>query len=166
MERVPVEPRVVDKARARGRRCGALKRTLAQVSAPALLPSIPWAGADGASPVLLHLDLHPFNVLVDDAKDLVVIDWANAAAGPAVLDRARTAATLTFDPAARRLGGDPCWVALVQGWSDECGWELIPGAARIWALRFLLHDLKGRHSPRELRPAAAALAALVGRPGP
>lgn len=90
-----------------------------------------------------------------------MIDWANAAAGPAVLDRARTAATLTFDPAARRLAGDSCWVALVQGWSDECDCDALPDAAWIWALRFLLHDLERRCSAIELEPASDALAALI-----
>jgi hypothetical protein len=148
-------------ARARGHACGALQVSLATVEAPALVPPLLWADAEEVPSVLLHLDLHPLNILVDTLGDLVVIDWANAAAGPAVLDRARTAAILTFDPTVRRLTDDPRCAALIQGWSDECGWDTLPDASWIWALEFLLHDLEQRWSPAELEPAREALAARL-----
>lgn len=46
-----------------------------------------WLPARGDGDRLLHLDLHPRNVLLS-AMGPVVIDWANAARGPAALDPA------------------------------------------------------------------------------
>ncbi|MBR7838513.1 aminoglycoside phosphotransferase family protein [Actinospica durhamensis] len=43
---------------------------------------------------VLHLDLHPGNVIIT-ADGPVVIDWTNAASGPAALDLAKTLVTLT-----------------------------------------------------------------------
>jgi aminoglycoside phosphotransferase (APT) family kinase protein len=43
----------------------------------------------GEGNVLLHLDLHPDNVLITD-KAAVVIDWQNSARGPAGADLAKT----------------------------------------------------------------------------
>ncbi|MDF8265992.1 phosphotransferase [Luteipulveratus flavus] len=45
------------------------------------------------SGVVVHLDLHPLNVLLAPGGP-VVIDWCNAASGPAGLDRALTALIL------------------------------------------------------------------------
>lgn len=40
---------------------------------------------------MLHLDLHPLNVLLGEEGAVTgVLDWANTAAGDPVLDRART----------------------------------------------------------------------------
>lgn len=50
------------------------------------LHSLPWPGGQS----LLHLDLHPFNVLMSP-RGPVVIDWANARPGEAGLDVAMTA---------------------------------------------------------------------------
>lgn len=50
---------------------------------------------------VLHLDLHPENVMLTD-RGAVVIDWSTAAEGPPGLDRAMSALTLariTLDPA-------------------------------------------------------------------
>jgi tRNA A-37 threonylcarbamoyl transferase component Bud32 len=47
----------------------------------------PWLPSRGDGDRLLHLDLHPKNVILA-ATGPVVIDWANAARGPAVLDPA------------------------------------------------------------------------------
>jgi aminoglycoside phosphotransferase (APT) family kinase protein len=53
------------------------------------LHALPWPGAaDGES--LLHLDFHPFNVLIGPAGP-VVIDWTNARPGPPGLDAAMSA---------------------------------------------------------------------------
>lgn len=46
-----------------------------------------WLRARGEGDRLLHLDLHPQNVLMS-SRGPVVIDWANAARGPAALDPA------------------------------------------------------------------------------
>jgi hypothetical protein len=51
----------------------------------------PWPGADG--PSVVHLDLHPENVLMT-ARGPVVIDWRNASGGEGDLDTAMTALIL------------------------------------------------------------------------
>ncbi|WP_180933809.1 phosphotransferase [Nocardioides ungokensis] len=53
------------------------------------LHALPWPAA-GQGESLLHLDLHPLNVIVA-AEGPVVIDWSNARPGPAGLDVALTA---------------------------------------------------------------------------
>jgi Ser/Thr protein kinase RdoA (MazF antagonist) len=141
-----------ERAEAAGRACAALQDRLSEVPAP------PGLRAVGPGERLLHLDLHPFNVLVDDdGEPTGVIDWANAAAGPAELDRARTWSILTLDPAALALRADPGWRALSEHWLAGLG--PISADARAWACRFMLSDLAGRHSPAELEHVSAALAA-------
>ena len=52
---------------------------------------------DGHGEAILHLDLHPANVMLGP-KGPVVIDWANAARGDAALDVALTAVVLACAP--------------------------------------------------------------------
>jgi aminoglycoside phosphotransferase (APT) family kinase protein len=138
-----------DRAAAAGRACGELHDALAEVASPPGLRTAP--GADGSERRLLHLDLHPFNVLVDDdGEPTGVIDWANAAAGDPELDRARTWSLLTLDPAVRELAGDPGWATLTEHWLAAGRMHHLSSAARIWACRFMLADVAGRHSPEEL----------------
>ncbi len=61
----------------------------------------------GAGPTLVHLDLHPLNVLISPTGP-VVIDWANAALGEAAVDVAVTwmvvaSAAIPGNPVARAL---------------------------------------------------------------
>jgi aminoglycoside phosphotransferase (APT) family kinase protein len=61
-----------------------LQRALAEVPAP------DWMLATGVAPgndSVLHLDLHPMNVMITDGGP-VIIDWSNAAGGPAGFDAA------------------------------------------------------------------------------
>lgn len=143
-------------ARRRGLACGALYRTLAGVPAP---PEVPPAPADPyAGDRLLHLDLHPFNVLVDASGAVTgVLDWANAAAGHPDLDRARTAAILVGDPAARELAGSPVAAALLVGWAEAADFAGVPAPATRWARGHLLADLAPRYGPAELAAITAAL---------
>ena len=64
-----------------------LQRRLARIEAP------PWLLADTADDAhahsVLHLDLHPMNVIMS-TQGPVVIDWTNAAGGPAGFDAALT----------------------------------------------------------------------------
>jgi len=64
-----------------------LQRRLALIEAP------PWLLADGGDAAhpqsVLHLDLHPMNVILSPDGP-VVIDWTNAAGGPAGFDGAIT----------------------------------------------------------------------------
>jgi hypothetical protein len=152
---------------AAGRACAALHDALAHVAAPAGVRDAPDAG--GSARRLLHLDLHPFNVLVDDdGEPTAVIDWANAAAGEPELDRARTWSLLTLDPAARALDQHPGWAALTEHWLDAGRLRGLSSAARMWACRFMLHDLAGRHAPAEVAHIHDAIgrADVTGRKGP
>jgi aminoglycoside phosphotransferase (APT) family kinase protein len=65
-----------------------LHDALHSIAAPAWLPR----RLDGDR--VLHLDLHPMNVMLAD-RGPVVIDWSNACAGPAVSDTALTYVLLT-----------------------------------------------------------------------
>ena len=104
---------------------------------------------------LLHLDLHPMNVLVQGRQVSAVLDWANARIGDPRADLARTASILRFAPlpagtpapvgrAARRL--------LDAGWRR--GYREVAGPIRgmapfyAWAATAMVHDLSprlGRH---------------------
>lgn len=167
LERLPGHPAAhlvqqgPDPARAAGRACGAVHAKLAAVAAPAALPAvsdehcgdIPAAGSR-----VLHLDLHPFNILVNDDGDVTgVLDWANAASGDPVLDRARSWSILTLDPNAVSLATDPCWAALTEGWAEAGELQEVPSAARAWACRFMLKDLAVRYLPHELQHVADVL---------
>lgn len=65
-----------------------LQRQLARIAAPE------WMLASTADPnraeSILHLDLHPMNVMLSKRSGPVVIDWANAAGGPAGFDAGLT----------------------------------------------------------------------------
>jgi aminoglycoside phosphotransferase (APT) family kinase protein len=56
------------------------------------LHALAWPGV-APGEALLHLDLHPLNVILR-GSDPVVIDWSNARPGPAALDVAMTAVIL------------------------------------------------------------------------
>lgn len=134
LERLPGRPaaelarRQPELARPAGRACGAVHGLLAEVPAPAGLPAASAAPPDrsGTAPArVLHLDLHPLNVLVGDGGAVTgVLDWANAAAGDTVLDRARSWTILTLDPAALLRRADPGWVALTEAGSSLVAWMM------------------------------------------
>jgi aminoglycoside phosphotransferase (APT) family kinase protein len=165
MERLPGQPAGEvatarpELAHAIGRACGALHARLAQIPAPAALRMV---GTHQLlpDPSLLHLDLHPFNVLVDDAATVTgVIDWANAAAGEPVLDRARTWSILMLDPAALARGSQPGWRTLISAWTSQAALTNLPARARAWACEFMLGDLARRYPAAELKHVVHALAA-------
>jgi len=54
--------------------------------------------AGTATDMLIHLDYHPLNVIVDRSGDASVIDWAYSAAGDVRADLALTAVTLEIAP--------------------------------------------------------------------
>ena len=79
------------------RRLARLQKQLARIAAP------PWLLASTAdherTASVLHLDLHPMNVLMSRRHGPIVIDWANAAGGPAGFDAALSYVTIAaFDP--------------------------------------------------------------------
>lgn len=73
----------------------------------ASIPATPWlmppgwsATHDDDDPVVLHLDLHPMNVLLADDGP-VVIDWTNVSGGPAGFDAASSYVVMaTYEVAA------------------------------------------------------------------
>jgi ribosomal protein S18 acetylase RimI-like enzyme len=146
-----------------GLACGALHGVLAGVAAP---PGLGHAGRDTAAAVLLHLDLHPLNVLVTDEGGVTgVLDWANTAAGDPALDRARTWTILELDPLARSLRAEPGLGSLAAGWTEAARLDQIPAWARAWACRFMLNDLGRRYEPDELAHVREALAAADAAAG-
>lgn len=156
-------------ARAIGEACGRLHTALAAVPAPNSLPRAAamatWPGSAPPPPGdrLLHLDLHPFNVLIDARTNVSgVLDWANAAAGHPDLDRARSFSILTLDPAAVERGVDPRWVALVQGWIDAGNLRMLPPDTTAWACRFMLDDLANRYDRQQLAAITATLQRSTG----
>ena len=89
-----------------------LHRRLHRISAPAWLPAI---GAGGS---VIHLDLHPENVLLHTSGALV-IDWANARAGDWADDVAQTIVIL----AAADLGGRTKLALRVFLWAYLAGFD-------------------------------------------
>lgn len=86
------------------RKLARLQRRLARIAAP------DWMLADTADTSkpqsVLHLDLHPMNVILSP-KGPVVIDWTNAAGGPAGFDGALTfvvISTVTTEKPIERIG--------------------------------------------------------------
>ncbi|QYC42674.1 Phosphotransferase enzyme family protein [Nonomuraea coxensis DSM 45129] len=85
--------RVPERAPEHGRLLASLLRALARVQAPGWLQAAP----GGPGNRLLHLDLHPANVLLTPDGPRVV-DWANAARGAAGADVACTWLVLATAP--------------------------------------------------------------------
>lgn len=98
---------------------GQMQARIHQIPAPAavLRPQrswIEWASPDpelasllraqaNSDAMLLHLDYHPLNLLVQDGAISGVLDWTNANGGDPRADVARTGAILRFLP------GNPAW---------------------------------------------------------
>lgn len=105
--------------------------------------------------VLIHLDYHPLNVLMDDGEITAVIDWANARGGDRRADLARTAAILRAQPLEMYMpAAAPAAFrrALIGGWRS--GYFSVAPPVRnmapfyAWAGQGMIHDL----SPRLGRP--------------
>ena len=125
-----------------------------------------WAGPDAAlrerleairprPAVLLHLDYHPLNVLVDGGRVAGVLDWANARAGDPRADLARTASILRLAPLPGGAAGRAAWAVrrvLAAGWRR--GYRQDAGSADemapfyAWAGAVMERDL----APRVGRP--------------
>ena len=85
----------------------------------------------------LHLDFHPFNLLVHEGAITAVLDWVNAGVGDARLDVARTAAALVLDGARPDSPVAPVVPVLLRDWirgyEDAAGRLREMGPYLIWA---------------------------------
>lgn len=112
---------------------------------------------DTGRDALLHLDLHPLNVLVQDRRVTAVLDWANARPGDPRADLARTASILRFAPLP---AGTPAPLARTVRRILEAGWRRgyreaagpIRGMAPYyaWAASAMVKDLSPRLGRRDL----------------
>lgn len=114
--------------------------------------------ADGDA--LLHLDLHPMNVLVQGREVTAVLDWANARPGDPRADLARTASILRFAPLPAGTLAPSVRRLLAVGWRR--GYREAAGPIRgmapfyAWAAAAMVNDLSPRLGRRDLpwlRPA-------------
>jgi aminoglycoside phosphotransferase (APT) family kinase protein len=120
------------------RELAALHDRLAAVPAPGWLPAPRFLRdtEPGGTGSVLHLDLHPLNVILTPDRGAVVIDWTNASAGDPAFDLARTIVTI--------------------GTADL---PLSPAAAaRPWYLRVLRRASASDPGPRMADAARAKLA--------
>jgi hypothetical protein len=121
--------------------------------------------------VLLHLDYHPANVLVERGRVSAVLDWANARAGDRRADLARTAAILRFAP----LGERPSPVTVIARRAFSAGWRhgyrvmagRVTGMAPFyaWAAAVMRHDLAPRVGRTDLPWLTPALLGEIRRWG-
>ena len=152
-----------------GHALGRMQAAIHRVPAPANLvhpvPWVEWSNPDevlrdrllavaAKSKALLHLDLHPMNVLAERGRLTAVLDWANARAGDPRADLARTATILRFGP----LDDVPSPVSgllrrvLIAGWRR--GYREVAGPVSgmapfyVWAGMVMIRDL----APRLGRP--------------
>lgn len=169
-----------EEARAFGEAFGQEQARIHQCSASALLgeSDLRWLDIPGVdrniieqvrracvhSQMLVHLDYHPLNVLVEQGAISAILDWTNAQAGDARCDLARTETIQTFVPlqdgetlAARN--------ALSSGWRRGYMAETGPvsgmGPFRTWAAAFMAHDLRPRLGRPDLPWLTEAMLARV-----
>jgi len=106
------------------------------------LHALAWPGA-APGEVLLHLDLHPLNVILRGAAP-VVIDWSNARPGPPGLDVAMTAVILAqvvvTDGMLEAVGIDesarPALARLLEVFADRVGTPYVDRLAAAEELRW------------------------------
>ena len=117
--------------------------------------------------VLLHLDYHPANVLMERGRVSAVLDWANARGGDRRADLARTAAILRFAP----FAGRPSLVSAIARRAFVAGWRhgyrgmagRVTGMAPFyaWAAVVMRHDLAPRRRADRLPWLTPALLADI-----
>ncbi|WP_020573467.1 phosphotransferase family protein [Actinopolymorpha alba] len=140
---------------------GEAQRQLHTIAAPAGLPTVTVGGmslngavagspVSGLGGVLLHLDWHLLNLLVDGDRVSGIVDWTNARAGDPLLDLARSHCLFTVDPALATL--TPVERRLLaevhQGWVAGYGPTAasIPAPYLAWAGRTMLADQASRYA--------------------
>jgi aminoglycoside phosphotransferase (APT) family kinase protein len=113
---------------------------------------------------LLHLDLHPMNVLVEGTRISAVLDWANAAVGDPRADLARTWSLLRIaptPPGVAHLLVLPIRRVLEMGWQwgyrEVAGWPADLAPFKAWAVEAMVNDL----APKLGRPGVWLVPAHV-----
>ena len=109
---------------AHARRLAKLQQQLAAIAAPDWMIAPGWT-PDPDGDAVLHLDLHPMNVVLSPDGP-VVIDWTNAAAGPAGFD-----ASITY-------------VVMAAFTPDELD-VLLNGSREKWEVHTIVEYLKFDH---------------------
>lgn len=156
-----------------GARLGAVHARLHAWTPPAAvlrdLPAV--EDAPGRALAVVHLDLHPLNVLVHSGEVSALLDWENVRLGDPRLDVARTLSILSVDPGVRALPPEARSAvqtlrrAYLEAYRTASGLSLddLP-AFLAWAGAFLQHDLAGRASAAQLAPARRWTRAWAERP--
>jgi aminoglycoside phosphotransferase (APT) family kinase protein len=153
------------RAPAYGHALGRMQAAIHRVPAPANLVHpvswVEWSNPDtilrdrllavaAGSKALLHLDLHPMNVLAERGHITAVLDWANARSGDPRADLARTATILRFGPLEGVVSPVSALLrrALIAGWRR--GYREIAGPVSgmapfyMWAGMVMVRDLAPR----------------------
>lgn len=152
--------------RSQARTLAGLHRQLHAIAGPGWLPA-PFGEADP----LLHLDLHPDNVLVT-SQGVMVIDWQNAARGPAGADLAKTWIILATASApggkvkvATLRAGRHLFLRSFLGEVDSrAARSLLPAVAEAWLANPRISDRERAATTRLLRASAARAAGPPGSP--
>jgi len=115
---------------------------------------VPWPRVPGG-PTVVHLDLHPGNVILSDTRGPTVVDWSNARTGTAELDVALTA--LILAEVVVDAGGVYSQAARVLLVAFLAATDVDPTAALDDAAALRGLDPSLVPGERELVPAAAVL---------
>ncbi len=112
---------------------------------PALAPIHPLLERLPMGDRLLHLDVHPSNVLIDGSSISGIIDWENAMAGPPQMELARTLALLRaaawggMVPEALQPALDQLECGVVEDYSLIIGAD--PQLSTAWGMGMTIEDL-------------------------
>jgi aminoglycoside phosphotransferase (APT) family kinase protein len=113
---------------------------------------------------ILHLDLHPANVILS-TRGPVLIDWRNATEGPPDLDVALTALIIAeVTPGSYEPGFVPVARELLAAFLDRAGGDPLSQLDRALARRAADSNLTAEEKAR-LAPATDTIRSLVGREG-
>ncbi|MBM4417622.1 MAG: hypothetical protein FJ033_04830 [Chloroflexi bacterium] len=114
-----------------------------------LPPAIERAINGSTDRALLHLNLHPGNLVMAEQRIVGIIGWTNVRVGPRALDLARTESLLLFYPIpVRTFAFSLLRAVLAAGW--RAGYHAsagaLPGLApfRVWAARLMLDEVERR----------------------
>jgi hypothetical protein len=120
-----------------------------RAAAPRLLDTCAALASLGPGPTVIHGDFHPWNVLRDGDR-VVVIDWSDSCIGHPFMDLA-TWFNRVADPAARR----PMLNAWLDSWADAAPRPVLREAARLALAVGALHQVESyRRIGASLEPDA------------